>query len=134
MEAPGLQKMLSGQASGALPFAPLLTRRPYRTAPREAILFDTLPYPDRPTADAEAKTKKRPAPSFEGAGQITGNDLLSRGLSPNYHRRGNVSLPGSEWDRVVPLRSGHQRPGVARVFTQHAASSYHYVSRSLTSM
>ena len=80
------------------------------------------------------RQKKRPAPSFEEAGQIPGNDLLSRGLSPNYHRRGNVSLPGSEWDRVVPLRSGHQRPGVAWVFTQHTASSYHRVSRSLTSM
>ena len=53
--------------------------------------------------------KKSPAPSFEEAGQIPGNDLLSRGLSPNYHRRGSVSLPGSEWDRVVPLCYGHQR-------------------------
>ena len=60
----------------------------------------------------EALIKKSPASSLEEAGHIPGNDLLSRGLSPNYHRRGSVSLPGSEWDRVVPLRSGHQRPGV----------------------
>ena len=53
--------------------------------------------------------KKCPASSFEEAGQIPGNDLLSRGLSPNYHRRSSVSLPGSGWDRVVPLRSGHQK-------------------------
>ena len=68
--------------------------------------------------------KKRPAPSFEEAGQITGNDLLSQGLSPNYHRRSNVSLPGSEWDRVVPLRCGHQRPGVVQALTRHTAPDY----------
>ena len=43
------------------------------------------------------------------AGQIPGGDLLSQDLSSQYHRRCSVSLPGSEWDRVVPLRSGHQR-------------------------
>ena len=39
-----------------------------------------------------------------------GNDLLSHSLSLHYHRRYSVSLPGSEWDRVVPLRYGHQKP------------------------
>lgn len=45
----------------------------------------------------------------ENAGQIPGDDLLSQDLSSHYHRRCGVSLPGSEWDRVVPPRSGHQR-------------------------
>jgi hypothetical protein len=53
-------------------------------------------------------TKKSPAPSLEDAGQIPGDDLLSQDLSSQYHRRCVVSLPGSEWDRVVPTRSGHQ--------------------------
>ena len=72
--------------------------------------------PRQGRARKRSSQKKRPAPSFEEAGQIPGDDLLSRGLSPNYHRRGSVSLPGSEWDRVVPLRSGHQRPGVGWIF------------------
>ena len=53
--------------------------------------------------------KKSPAPSLEDAGQIPGDDLLSQDLSSHYHRRCVVSLPGSEWDRVVPTRSGHQK-------------------------
>ncbi len=28
--------------------------------------------------------------------------------APHYHRRWTVSLPSSEWDRVVPARSSHQ--------------------------
>ena len=44
-----------------------------------------------------------------GAGHIPGDDLLSQDLSSHYHWRCGVSLPGSEWDRVVPPRSGHQR-------------------------
>jgi hypothetical protein len=48
-------------------------------------------------------TKKSPAPSLEGTGLITGDGLLSQDLSSHYHRRKRVSLPGSEWDRVVPL-------------------------------
>ena len=84
-------------------------------------------FPDRTGPKLIRRPKKRPAPSFEEAGQIPGNDLLSRGLSPNYHRRGNVSLPGSEWDRVVPLRSGHQRPCLAQASAQGTASSYQYV-------
>ena len=42
-------------------------------------------------------------------GHGPGDDLLSQDLSSHYHRRCSVSLPGSEWDRVVPPRSGHQR-------------------------
>ena len=37
-----------------------------------------------------------------------GSDLLSRDLSSDYHRRANVSLPGSGWDRVGPLGCDHQ--------------------------
>ena len=56
-------------------------------------------------------TKKSPAPSGLSleAGHIPGDDLLSQDLSSHYHWRCGVSLPGSEWDRVVPPRSGHQR-------------------------
>ena len=54
--------------------------------------------------------KKEPGTFIaEDAGQIPGGDLLSQDLSSQYHRRCSVSLPGSEWDRVVPPRSGHQR-------------------------
>ena len=37
-----------------------------------------------------------------------GSYLLSRSLLPDYHRRANVSLPGSGWDRVGPLGCDHQ--------------------------
>ena len=37
-----------------------------------------------------------------------GSYLLSRDLSSDYHRRTNVSLPGSGWDRVGPLGCDHQ--------------------------
>ena len=44
-------------------------------------------------------------------GKNPGGDLLLRDLSSDYHWRGSVSLPGSERDRVVPLRSGHRASG-----------------------
>lgn len=31
-----------------------------------------------------------------------GDDLLSHGEAPHYHRRSYVSLLSSEWDQVVP--------------------------------
>src|SRR5712691_8736089 len=40
----------------------------------------------------------------------SGDVLLSHGLSPYYHRGCSVSLPCSEWERVVPLRYCHQSP------------------------
>ena len=53
--------------------------------------------------------QKKPATPFRGmAGTSPGDDLLSRDLSSHYHWRGSVSLPGSEWSRVGPLRCGHQ--------------------------
>ena len=39
---------------------------------------------------------------------MPGDDLLSHGESPHYHRRCVVSLPSSGWDRVVPTLYGHQ--------------------------
>src|SRR5205807_6735729 len=39
----------------------------------------------------------------------SGDVLLSHGLSPYYHRGCSVSLPCSEWERVVPLRYSHQK-------------------------
>ena len=37
-----------------------------------------------------------------------GSDLLSRKLYRHYHRPCSVSLPCSEWERVVPLRQSHR--------------------------
>ena len=37
----------------------------------------------------------------------------SRMLSAHYHRRVRVSLPSSEWDRVVPRSYCHQGDGGA---------------------
>src|SRR5437868_15393342 len=39
----------------------------------------------------------------------SGDVLLSHDLSSHYHRGCSVSLPCSEWERVVPLRYNHQR-------------------------
>src|SRR5439155_13181511 len=39
----------------------------------------------------------------------SGDVLLSHGLSPCYHRGCSVSLPCSEWERVVPPRYCHQK-------------------------
>ena len=50
---------------------------------------------------------------FRIAGFIyPGSYLLSRDLSSDYHRRADVSLPGSEWDRVGP--SGYDHQALAR--------------------
>src|SRR3984893_12639986 len=38
----------------------------------------------------------------------SGDVLLSHDLSSHYHRGCSVSLPCSEWERVVPLRYNHQ--------------------------
>src|SRR3982751_6213258 len=39
----------------------------------------------------------------------SGDVLLSHDLSSHYHRGCSVSLPCSEWERVVPLRYYHQK-------------------------
>jgi hypothetical protein len=53
---------------------------------------------------------KNPAACFQARGFYSGDVLLSHGLSPYYHRSCSVSLPCSEWERVVPLRYCHQSP------------------------
>ena len=50
--------------------------------------------------------------TFRSAAFINpGSYLLSRDLSSDYHRRADVSLPGSEWDRVGPSGYDHQASG-----------------------
>ena len=45
---------------------------------------------------------------------IPGSYLLSRDLSSDYHRRADVSLPGSEWDRVGPSGYDHRASDLLR--------------------
>ena len=44
----------------------------------------------------------------------SGSYLLSRDLASDYHRRADVSLPGSEWDRVGPSGCDHRIAGLRR--------------------
>ena len=60
--------------------------------------------------DGDTYAKESPGLALAKTGHRPGNDLLSQGLSPHYHRRNSVSLPGSGWDRVVPPCYGHQNP------------------------
>ena len=56
--------------------------------------------------------KRRSPLSVSLAGFVDpGSYLLSRDLSSDYHRRADVSLPGSEWDRVGPSGYDHQASG-----------------------
>ena len=59
---------------------------------------------------------KRKAPqSVCFAGLINpGSYLLSRDLSSDYHRHADVSLPGSDWDRVGPSGYDHQASALLR--------------------
>src|SRR5438876_7936174 len=57
----------------------------------------------------ESGTKTKSPLAFSQRALSSGDVLLSRGLSPHYHRGCSVSLPCSEWERVVPLRYDHQR-------------------------
>ena len=53
------------------------------------------------------KKKNKPLELFKLQGldgKNPGGDLLLRDLSSDYHWRGSVSPPGSERDRVGPLR------------------------------
>ena len=75
------------------------------------VAYASRAYGPHPTSPTPPQQKKSPSSSFDKDGQIPGDDLLSQDLSSNYHRRCSVSLPGSEWDRVVPPRCGHQRRG-----------------------
>ena len=63
------------------------------------------------------RTYKKTAPEHlrrGGLDEMPGGDLLSRGETPNYHRRWTFSLPSSEWNRVGPVRYCHQAKKVAR--------------------
>ena len=44
-----------------------------------------------------------------------GDDLLSHGESPHYHRRYFVSLLSSGWDQVVPKLFGRQAKLVMKI-------------------
>ena len=60
------------------------------------------------------KNSEAPKP-FRFRGFIyPGSYLLSRDLSSDYHRRADVSLPGSEWDRVGPSGYDHQASALLR--------------------
>ena len=64
---------------------------------------------------AGAQNKTAPEPVRRGGfDEMPGGDLLSRGETPNYHRRWTFSLPSSEWNRVGPVRYCHQAKKVAR--------------------
>ena len=55
--------------------------------------------------------RKSPQNSRSAGFVYPGSYLLSRDLSSDYHRRADVSLPGSEWDRVGPSGYDHQVSG-----------------------
>ena len=64
--------------------------------------------------EGEVQERNKPPSASTDGGlieKIPGGDLLLRDLSSDYHWRGSVSLPGSERDRVGPLRSGHRASG-----------------------
>ena len=71
---------------------------------------DRGPYPSTPRRlNSEAlQTEKAARISPCGLRLSPGSYLLSRDLSSDYHRRADVSLPGSEWDRVGPSGYDHQ--------------------------
>ena len=69
------------------------------------------PHYVRSKSAGAARRRKSPQ-NFRSAGFIyPGSYLLSRDLSSDYHRRADVSLPGSEWDRVGPSGYDHQVSG-----------------------
>src|SRR3954465_12584599 len=69
--------------------------------------FDLTHY--RPTSMSRANSgRQKPRARFQARGFSSGDVLLSHNLSSHYHRGCSVSLPCSEWERVVPLRYYHQ--------------------------
>ena len=74
--------------------------------------LDRLPYgfpARRVLCSSRRRQTKRPALLTICWALCSGDVLLSHGLSPYYHRGCSVSLPCSEWERVVPLRYCHQK-------------------------
>jgi hypothetical protein len=62
----------------------------------------------RAVLEWDSQHRKLKTPPENRWGFYSGDVLLSHGLSPYYHRGCSVSLPCSEWERVVPLRYCHQ--------------------------
>src|SRR5690242_11646312 len=58
--------------------------------------------------DRRGAAKANTPLSITQRGVCSGDVLLSHNLSSHYHRGCSVSLPCSEWERVVPLRYYHQ--------------------------
>ena len=99
--------------------------------PYESSLFNSLPIGKRNPASGWTKSgfagrnplfvrtksagfacRRKSPQNFRSAGFVyPGSYLLSRDLSSDYHRRADVSLPGSEWDRVGPSGYDHQVSG-----------------------
>src|SRR4051812_30449307 len=70
--------------------------------------FDLTHY--RRTSMSRANSgMQKPRARFQAQGFSSGDVLLSHNLSSHYHRGCSVSLPCSEWERVVPPRYDHQR-------------------------
>jgi hypothetical protein len=66
-----------------------------------------MPSPLQDKEVAHASGKEKPS-TLTGKVLGSGDVLLSHDLSSHYHRGCSVSLPCSEWERVVPLRYCHQ--------------------------
>src|SRR5690606_20694710 len=62
-------------------------------------------------AAALSAQRTTPQPWLRGFGVKTLAMTYSRMLNAHYHRRMHVSLPSSEWDRVVPCSYYHQGEG-----------------------
>ncbi len=70
----------------------------------------SLPIAILPGEATSASTQKKgPTSCFQEMGRKPGDVLLSHNLEMHYHRGCSVSLPCSEWERVVPLRWDHQK-------------------------
>src|SRR5512132_3610387 len=61
-----------------------------------------------PPRRASSRTETKMPDGINHRAFYSGDVLLSHGLSLYYHRGCSVSLPCSEWERVVPLRYCHQ--------------------------
>src|SRR5690606_38211723 len=66
-----------------------------------------VPKVERSSEFPEARKEKPPTLRLGVLDKNPGDDLLSH-ADAHYHRRVCVSLPSSEWDRVVPQSYCHQ--------------------------
>src|SRR5690606_31845613 len=69
------------------------------------------PTPECAAFGRASAQRKTPQPWLRGFGVKTLAMTYSRMLDAHYHRRVCVSLPSSEWDRVVPQSYCHQGEG-----------------------